>query len=155
MPLLQLNDIEIQHSCFIPTYNLLKMLSSTYKNYKFFFCVGSDLVHSIKDWKPDGPKLLQEFEFIIMTRPNYIIDTSYLPQKHRIINTNIDGSSTEIRKRIKKNYDKKHNTGLINNRKKKNFGINALTSMSVIEYIKQHNLYDSKEQKEVVLTPKF
>ncbi len=91
---------------------------------------------------PDGDKLVKEYDFIIMTRPNYEIEKEYLPDKYSIINTNIDGSSTNIRSRIS-NFCKKITKGVqeYNKNRKKYLAINGLTTYSVITYIIENKLY--------------
>ena len=56
--------------------------------------MGSDLLKGIRSWKPHGDKLVKEYNFIIMTRPNYIIEKEYLPDSYRILNTEICNQSS-------------------------------------------------------------
>ena len=117
--------------------------------------MGSDLLKGIRDWKPHGDKLVKEYKFIIMTRPNYIIEDEQLPDTYRILYSVIDGSSTKIRDRIS-NYCRKleSSDGLIqcsDVKRKKYLGINGLTTHSVIEYIIKNKLYmDEESHKRVI-----
>jgi len=81
-----------------------------------------------------------------MTRPNYIIEKEYLPDSYKIINTHIDGSSTNIRERIS-NFCLKLTAGIeqFNDKRKKYLAINGLTTLSVIDYIIKNQLYMDEE----------
>ncbi len=144
---IKVEDIEIRNNKYIPTYDLMKMLTEQYKDCIFHFCIGSDLLKGIRSWKPFGDKLVEEYDFIVMNRPGYVVEGHLLPRKSRFINTNIEGSSTLIRQRIKEYRKKMNTTGT----KKKYFGINGLTTVSVIDYIIRNNLY-SEEKKEEIIT---
>ncbi len=69
--------------------------------------VGADLVQGgskgesliQKTWK-HGEKLWSEVSFAVMTRPGYELDPADLPPKSRVIEIEVDGSSTEIRERL-------------------------------------------------------
>ena len=144
---IKVEDIEIKANTYIPTYDLMKLLSALYKNYSFHFCIGSDLLKGIRSWKPYGDRLVEEFDFIVLNRPGYEVDESFLPRNCRYLNTKFEGSSTIIRQRIREYRDnlKKNENGL--NKRKKYFGINGLTTVSVIEYIIKNTLYYESKQE--------
>jgi nicotinic acid mononucleotide adenylyltransferase len=109
----------------------LKEFEKIYPNFKFSFCLGTDLINGVSKWDY-GEKLLEEFEFIICKRINYMPNEIIYPKKYKILEEFVDVSSTGIRDRINDNL-------LLN--KKLNLGINGLTTQSVIKYIVKNNLY--------------
>jgi len=141
---IKVEDIEIKSNKYIPTYDLLKLLSEKHEDCTFHFCIGSDLLKGIRSWKPFGERLVEEYDFIVMNRPGYIVCEELLPTKSSFINTNFEGSSTIIRQRIKENKGK--------NGKKKYFGINGLTTVSVIDYINKNDLYNEEIKPTVIKT---
>lgn len=119
-------DYEVVNEKYYPTYELLCNLKSTYPKYKFYVCIGSDLLKGLRKWN-DGDKLIRENEFIVICRDQ--IEKDYLPKNSNVLECNIYGSSTAIRNRIENNT---------NNDK---FYIEGLTSLSIIEYILKNKLY--------------
>jgi nicotinic acid mononucleotide adenylyltransferase len=93
--------------------------------------MGSDLVHSYKTWD-NGDKLAKEINFIILSRPGYTIDESMLPDHNVILQTNFEGSSSQIRSRLNDHYERANRI---------NLGINGLTTTRVIRYIIEKQLY--------------
>jgi nicotinic acid mononucleotide adenylyltransferase len=128
-PHVRICDYELKQGRFLPTYDLLVGLKNLHPNFEFHMCIGADLVNGIRTWD-DGDKLVTENSFIIMKREGYEYDKEKKPEKSVEINTNIYGSSTSIRNRIKTNCGSS-----------KKFNIYGLTSKSCIEYIMVHNLY--------------
>ena len=122
-------DYEIKAGKYLPTYELLVGLKKEYPNKNFYFCIGSDLVNEVGTWD-DGDKLLDENNFVILTREGYMYLGENLPKKHLFLYINIYGSSTLIRSRIseKSNSERKYN-------------IHGLTSKSCIEFITKNYLY--------------
>jgi len=96
--------------------------------------MGTDLLDKFKNWTK-GEDLNKSTEFIILKRIGYNPPIENYPDKYRILDTNIEGSSTSIRNRIREQ---------IETRNKINLGINGLTTTSVIQYIKEHGLYLTK-----------
>lgn len=128
---IKISDFEIQQNGFVPTWDILKLLKDEYPNNTFTFCIGSDLVNSLRSWD-SGETLAEEQNFIIINRPQYSPDPNLYPKNYKILNTVVDGSSTAIRNRIREQIEK-HN--------KLNLGINGLTTTSVIKFIKEKKLY--------------
>ena len=133
----KVSDYEIING-YKPTYFLLCDLSKEYPECEFYFAVGSDLIRSIQYWD-EGDKLLSEFKFIVIARPNYSYeDLDAIFKSYFIVNVTFGGSSTEIRKKLKEITGKQD----VCTKKKYLFSIMGLTSKSVIEYILKNNLYD-------------
>jgi nicotinate-nucleotide adenylyltransferase len=114
------------------TIDVLTLLKEENPENEFLFCIGTDLLGGLKTWKKVD-ELLSNFEMIILNRPQYEVNKDLLPEKHRLLPTNIDASSTNIRNRIKNNRASES--------PKVNLGISGLTANSVIKYIKDNNLY--------------
>jgi nicotinate (nicotinamide) nucleotide adenylyltransferase len=149
-------DTEIKIGKQIPTYDLLCMFRDKYNNIDFTFCVGSDWLQpntDLRSWESNDPndktgkkmivtghKLIQEFDFLIIARPGYEVKNidSFgkrfkllkLPKYMQIIYTN--GSSSEIRRRIKGNRSEK---------KEDYSSIQGLIPVSVYAYIKRNAIY--------------
>lgn len=128
-----IDETEINRGEYIPTYYLLKELAESHKDKEFVFCIGTDLLGGLKNWD-QGEKLVEEFEFIIISREDYPIvldrpDVLY-PKKYETLNTIISGSSTKIRNRIYSRIETKLN-----------LAINGLTTNRVIKYIQENKLY--------------
>ena len=142
---IRVEDIEIKANKYIPTYDLMNLLKEKHQDCIFHFCIGADLLNGIRSWKPYGDKLVEEFDFIVMNRPGYTVEEDLYPPKSRFINTNFEGSSTTIRQRIKEFRSNTING--ISNGRKKYFGINGLTTVSVIDYINKNDLYNEEKIK--------
>lgn len=123
--------MEVNSNKYWPTWYLLQELKKLNPNYKFTFCMGSDLLPSFRKWE-QGERLAEEASFIILNRPNYISDKSLFPKISNFIEIAIEGSSTAIRTRISKQFE---------NANKLNLGINGLTTKSVIIYIRENCLF--------------
>jgi nicotinate-nucleotide adenylyltransferase len=120
---------------YYPTVDLIKELKQTHPDVDFIFCMGTDLVEKFRSWE-EGEYMAENQEFIIMSRVGYCPEEKFYPKKYRIVDTNLDGSSTKIRNRIREQ---------IENRNKINLGINGLTTVSVINYILRNKLYQIKQ----------
>jgi nicotinic acid mononucleotide adenylyltransferase len=127
---IQIIDIEIKNK-FLPTYKLLEELKIKYPNYNFELIVGSEIIDQYRTWEK-GNELKNQYKFIILERPDKKFDESNLPTNYRILKISIDLGDSNIKERISKK-----------DIKKKNFGINAITSKSVIKYIYDNNLYQT------------
>jgi nicotinic acid mononucleotide adenylyltransferase len=99
--------------------------------------MGDDLVESFRSWEK-GEQLAKNEEFIILKRFGYNPDVKFYPDHYRIVETYIEGSSTNVRNRIKEQ---------IETRNKVNLGINGLTTTSVIKYIVENKLYQKLNEK--------
>jgi nicotinate-nucleotide adenylyltransferase len=91
--------------------------------------IGADMVNFLPKWH-QPLQLMKEVEFIIMARPGVTIDWSQLPPEYQQLRSNlvvvpqIDISATELRSRIRANLP-----------------IDFLTPPSVVDYIRNNNLY--------------
>jgi nicotinate-nucleotide adenylyltransferase len=63
----KVDDIEVKHGSSIPTYFLMKELEKIHPDMNFYFMIGSDLLSTLHIWD-EGPKLLEEINFIIFQR---------------------------------------------------------------------------------------
>jgi nicotinic acid mononucleotide adenylyltransferase len=127
----KVNDIEIKNNKYYPTWDLIETLQDQHKNFKFIFCIGTDLINSLEDWD-NGFRLINEVNFIVIKRPDFNPQSTQFPLNYRMLESITDGSSTKIRNRIQQQIDAKN---------KINLGINGLTTVSVINYIKKNSLY--------------
>jgi len=90
-----------------------------------------DIIDSLKSWN-NGEELCEDTEFIICRRLNYNAKLENFPKNYRVLENFIDASSTKIRNRMDEHMKIK---------KKLNLGICGLTTKSVINYIKDQQLY--------------
>ena len=138
-----INKAEYENGKFMPTWDLLIKLSTEYPNYKFSFCLGSDLLSSLKSWEY-GEQIIEKFEIIVLSRPGFEYKNIDFIDKCRILDTKYDNSSTIVRNRIE---------DVLNKQNKIHLGISGLTSRSVINYIYINNLYKvnsiSEEDEEI------
>ena len=132
----KVSDYETKNG-FSPTYFLLCNLSKDYPDCEFFFAVGSDLIKSIPYWK-EGQKLLEEFKFIIIARPNYNYDDlDAIFKNYFVLTVLIGGSSTVIRKKIKQLLENQEKV----TEKQITFSLSGLTTKNVVSYMMKNNLY--------------
>lgn len=127
----KLNDIEIKNKQYFPTVELLNNIKKENPGKNFTFCMGTDLVPTLKKWE-GGKKLVNNQDFIIIRRPGYEPDLDEYPKHYRFLSANVEGSSTKVRNRIKEQIEKKM---------KVNLGISGLTTKRVIDYINELGLY--------------
>jgi nicotinate (nicotinamide) nucleotide adenylyltransferase len=117
-------DVEMLEEKALSTYHLMLRLKREYPSKLFKFCIGADLVSSIKQWDapgvPDaGERLYNECEFLVMERPGFALPAD-LPKNFALLRplqgTTIvteELSSSEIRKRItSKNFGDTERTEL-------------------------------------------
>ena len=143
---IKIDKTEYENGSYMQTYDLMKKLSEKYRNYKFMFVLGIDIVSDIINWG-NGKQFLEEFDFIFTKRPGYntekILKSGCLLPKHfEILDMDINGSSTEIRERIKNQIEQRKKNENI----KINYGISGLTSPGVVKYIISNGFYGIKEQ---------
>mmetsp|Transcript_15135 Transcript_15135/g.15683 ORF Transcript_15135/g.15683 Transcript_15135/m.15683 type:complete len:272 (+) Transcript_15135:35-850(+) len=122
---------EYKNKQYMPTYDLLRKLQGDYPNYTFSFCLGSDLLKGLPKWEY-GTNIINEFELIVLCRPGYKIEGVSFIDKCKVLETNYENSSTQVRQRIESVLEKKHKVHL---------GISGLTSRSVLRYIYENGLY--------------
>lgn len=114
---------------------MLVALKKDYPFYNFIFCIGTDLIKSIKNWE-FGDQLLKEVNFIVIQRPEYNPDVSLYPRNYRKLDAIVDVSSTKVRNRIREQIESRNKIFL---------GISGLTTTSVIKYIIEHKLYQENK----------
>jgi nicotinic acid mononucleotide adenylyltransferase len=114
----------------------MKTLEDKYKNYTFELIVGSEIIDDYIKWE-NFEELRDECKFIILERPDKNFNEFNLPKHYRTLKISIDLGDQDIKKRI---GEKKQ--------KKANFGINGLTSRSVIKYIQENGLYQNEIKAE-------
>jgi nicotinate-nucleotide adenylyltransferase len=91
--------------------------------------IGADMLNYLPKWHK-AADLLREANFVIVARPGVPIDWTALPPEYSFLQKNliaaplIQISSTEIRQRVRAGHS-----------------INYLTPPSVVDYIRQQNLY--------------
>ena len=122
---------EYNNKKYMPTIQLFDKLSKDHPTYKFSFCLGSDLIKSLHRWE-EGLRIINEFELIVLKRPGYDLSGVSYIDKCKILETNFDGSSTQIRNRI---------DDVIKTKSKIHLGIAGLTTRSVLKYIYENSLY--------------
>ena len=105
---IKVDDTEVQNGIQIPTFDLLQGFQEKYKDHKFHFMMGSDLIPGLSSW---NEKMVTDVSFIIFDRKGYehILDPSVpkdfpMPTNYVAVKAsdNLIGmiSSTEVRKRI-------------------------------------------------------
>jgi len=126
-----IKSTEMENGKFMPTIDLLNKLKEENTAYNFNFCFGSDLAKSLPTWE-DGDKIINDYGLILIQRPGYNTNgISYL-DKCLILTSNLDFSSTVIRKRIE---------NFMTNKNRVHLGISGMTTKSVINYIYEKGLY--------------
>lgn len=132
-----ISDYEIKKKGFSFTYETLKYFSEIYKDSKLYFISGADCLINIYKWK-NVADIFKRATLVVFNRPGFSKE-DIMTQKKRVeedFQTEIifldveplDISSTDIRKAIK-NHDE----------------IADIIPKSVMNFIKEHNLYESQE----------
>ncbi|KAI4836496.1 nicotinamide/nicotinic acid mononucleotide adenylyltransferase [Plasmodium brasilianum] len=128
-----LKDLECKDTA-TPTYDLLKTQKEIHPNYTFYFAIGSDLLPDIFNWD-NGEKLVLENNFIIVERGNFNMDEEILkkiPNYHLI----------KIEKMSFVNYISSSDARKILTEKKNLEDLQKYINPIIIDYIKEHNLYE-------------
>jgi len=145
-------DIEMMEEKALATYHMMKRLAREYPQKIFKFCIGADLVESIKTWdapgvEDAGMKLYNECNFLVMERPGYPVPkempsnfTLLKPVQGTTIVTE-EVSSSEIRRRIKApNFGDTERGAL----EQGNFNmVDGLLTPSILAHIIRYKLYQS------------
>ena len=102
---IKVSDIEFNNGKLIPTAYLLQRLGDQYKDRKFHFIIGADLLNQLDKW--DEPEYLyNEANIILMSRDGFEIDFSgksyKIPKNHVYVKSYAlgDRSSTDARKKL-------------------------------------------------------
>lgn len=132
-----ISDYEINKKGFSFTYETLKYFSEIYKDSHLYFISGADCLINIYKWK-NVADIFKRATLVVFNRPGFSKE-DILAQKKKVeedFNTEIifldveplEISSTDIRKAVK-NQDE----------------ITDIIPKSVMNFIKEHNLYKSQE----------
>ncbi len=96
----KINKVEINSKGTTYSIKTIKKLKANYLH-KFFWVVGSDILHEIKEWKK-YKQFLAEVEFIIFKRKGYSIKLPEGMKVYKVFNYKKSWiSSTEIRKKVR------------------------------------------------------
>lgn len=108
-PAFEISRLEVQRGGFSYTIDTMRCLQSVYPKSTIYFILGSDSLLSIDTWK-DYMQLATLCSFIVVTRPNFVIERSHpvlatLPavmwqNMKQVQIPALDISSTDIRQRI-------------------------------------------------------
>lgn len=124
---LDLNDLEQER--FTPTWQLQERYT---ENEEIWHAVGTDLIVGGREGKSEiqtswakGPQIWRELNWLILKRPGFKINKSDLPPHCKVIESEIPGASSEIRRMI---FDR-------------NNLYQRFVTPEVAQYIEMHNLY--------------
>eukprot|EP00386_Alphamonas_edax_P000241 GDKI01000715.1.p1 GENE.GDKI01000715.1~~GDKI01000715.1.p1 ORF type:complete len:219 (-),score=41.28 GDKI01000715.1:37-693(-) len=134
----KIKDTEIQNGAALPTYELLSRYRDEHPDLDFWLIIGTDLVPTLEKWV-NGPKLVQEFNFLIVARggyattfPDIIMPKSYEYLERYVEQSGLpmmisNVSSTAVRDRLDTTDDV--------------LSIQGLVPLPVANYIGQTRLY--------------
>ncbi len=111
------------------TYKTLNNLREQYTHLSWYLCIGSDNLEVFHKWQ-NFEELINETGIIVAARPGYKtsnVDKRVLPKVEFVEHDPIDISSTQIRNELK------------------NIGYSDHIIPEVLEYIRDHNLYNLKQ----------
>jgi nicotinate-nucleotide adenylyltransferase len=127
-PLFEVSDIELKRSGPSYTFDTVQELFRQGPS-KVHWLIGADMVPILPQWHR-ALELIEQLDFVIMTRPGWRFDWQSLPREfqrlqHNVVPTPlIDISSTDIRRRVQQGQS-----------------IDYLTPQEVQDYIQAHRLY--------------
>jgi nicotinate-nucleotide adenylyltransferase len=111
------------------TLDTIKALKNMYPDVKFYFIVGADNLLQIDKWhKPD--EIFKELKILSGRRPSYAnetVDTKWIDKIEFINTSEVNVSSSELRKMLKNKIEKDN--------------LNKLIDKKVLEYIIENRLY--------------
>ena len=132
-PFFDISDIEIKREGKSYTIDTINELSQQYKDAEFYFITGADIMFEITRWR-EAETLLRNVTFVTSFRPGYShkkldqqiekLKAEYNTKILKLISSEMDIASSDIRNRIKENRSYKY-----------------LIPESVEAYIKEHHLY--------------
>lgn len=120
----KLQTIELERGGRSYTYDTIKLLNEKYKNFRFYFIIGGDMVEYLPKWNKIED-LINIVTFVGVKRPGFTFDSPY-----EVIGVEVpqfDVSSSMIRDRILKKQSTKY-----------------LLPDNVRQYIEEKNLYESE-----------
>ncbi|OEH93674.1 nicotinate-nucleotide adenylyltransferase [Bacillus solimangrovi] len=119
----KINLIEFEREGRSYTVDTIKVLKELYKEYTFYFIIGSDMVEYLPKWH-EVDELMKLIQFVGMKRPGYEMETKY--PLIQIEAPQIDLSSTSLRERCERGGNTVY-----------------LLPENVKTYIEENNLYGS------------
>ncbi|MBM7554695.1 nicotinate-nucleotide adenylyltransferase [Thalassobacillus pellis] len=119
---LAVSDIELEREGKSYTVHTIRQLKENYPDAKFFFIIGGDMVQYLPKWHAID-RLLEMIEFVGVKRTGYLLESPY--PIHEVEVPAIEVSSSMLRERLKNGMGTKY-----------------LLPDRVLEYIKEHGLYD-------------
>lgn len=130
-PLFEVSPLEVTRNG--PSYTLTTAQVLKQQGFSdVHWLIGADMAQYLPHWhQPDA--LLKEVQFIVMARPGWTMDWSALPEPFRVLRDRvvdapqIDLSATQIRRRVAEGRS-----------------IDFMTPPAVVEYIREHKLYQSR-----------
>lgn len=131
-PLFEISTLELERGNKSYTYDTLKSMKATYPHDDFYFIVGSDMLFTFRQWYR-WDDILSMCTLVALSRergftPDFSGYTDEQVKKIMYVEAEpFVVSSTEIRHRLKSNYN-----------------CEELLDTGVLDYIKDHNLYDDE-----------
>ncbi len=100
-PEFELSDIEVKRDGKSYSIDTVMHFKKEYPEARIFFIIGADILTALHTWK-DIDRLINECEFVIMTRPNHRARAAKVRNVGHFLNVrDIEVSSTEIRSLIR------------------------------------------------------
>ena len=99
-PSFRLSTIELEREGQSYTYDTIRQLTVTYRNDRFFFIIGADMINDLPNWHHID-KLVQMTTFIGINRPGYSVESPYRAHIQTIDMPPFDVSSSFLRERFK------------------------------------------------------
>ncbi|CAG7581156.1 MAG: gp281 [uncultured marine phage] len=116
-------DIELSLDKPSYTYKTLRKLKETYPTYEFYIIMGSDVINRMNEWKKSDE--VSEYPLITFVRSDEEIDfENAITEDITVLTSDIDLSSTIVRKRIRNNES-----------------LDGFIPNKVIKYINDNNLF--------------
>ncbi|WP_085508933.1 nicotinate-nucleotide adenylyltransferase [Thalassobacillus devorans] len=122
-PHFSVSDIELQRDGKSYTYDTIKQLKKLNPDIEFYFIIGGDMVEYLPKWY-EIKKLMKMTHFVGVKRSGYQLNSPYPVEEVEM--PIIEVSSTMLRKRLNQGRE-----------------IRYLTADGVIDYIKEHQLYEA------------
>ncbi|TGB04237.1 nicotinate-nucleotide adenylyltransferase [Halobacillus salinus] len=117
-------DVELTRKGTSYTVDTMKLLKEEYQGHQFYFIIGGDMVEHLPKWNRIE-ELKEYVEFIGMQRPGFQWEQDQSDSVHEVNIPLIEISSSVIREKLAKQES-----------------VRYLTPDAVIDYIKEHQLYE-------------
>ena len=123
-PEFEVSDIEVKRDGKSYSIDTAMYFKKKYPDARIFFIIGADILPALHTWK-DIDKLINECEFVIMTRPNHKTRAAKVRNVGHFLDVrDVEVSSTEIRSLIRSGR-----------------GIRYMVPREVEKYINEHKIY--------------